>query len=828
MSLPDLAAPALEWVQWYIGCGAFPIPVPFKSKIPTLEKWQDLRLTPETASEHFNGGPRNVGLLLGAVSGDLVDVDLDCREAVLLAPLFLPDTPAKFGRKSTGAAHWMFRTRVMTTKFADVDKGRDGERAMLVELRSDGCQTIAPPSVHPSAERVVFLDAQEFNPAAVDGGALLARTRMLATAALLSHHWPSEGARHDAALGAAGFLLHVGVPLDDVVLVVTAAAQVAGDTEWRARRADVMSTHDRLEDSAAVVGGPTLAAALRGDGAAVIKQLKRWFEIHRSAESRWHPPEDRPVIDTANLGLDEMADVAWAAIEGANEPPRVYRYGTALAWMAEDPAGRPQIEVMGENHVRHHLAQIATFIRWTPARPGRAAERKPAFPPIPLAADLLAVPRSTLPRLQRLVRVPVFTASGGLLTEPGYDPASRLYFAPPASLALPEIAERPTADDIAAALALLSELLQDFPFLTPTDHAHAIALLLTNFLRELIGGDIPLFVVSKPTPRTGAGLLVKVMGLVQDGVPPAPKTISRDEDEMRKRLTSFLLPSPSLILLDNLHGRLESPALAAILTCGGLWDDRLLGKTQVVTVPVRSTFVVTGNNPALSNEIAGRSVLIRLDPKVEDPSARTGFRHPRLEVWTLEHRGRLLWAALTLGQAWIAAGRPLADVAFGGFDEWAAVLGGVLKVAGVPTFLGNRQTLFDQADEENAEVRAFLADWWEQHGAGDVAVKELLDIAKNHALNISSRSEQGQLVSLGRLVAGIEDRPYDLGEGLRVAVRRGGRRKRAVLWRLAHESSESASLVSLFASTHTGTRERAESAGGDSPNSADSPEEVPF
>ena len=40
---------------------------------------------------------------------------------------------------------------------------------------------------------------------------------------------------------------------------------------------------------------------------------------------------------------------------------------------------------------------------------------------------------------------------------------------------------------------------------------------------------------------------------------------------MRKRMTAFLLPSPSLILLDNLHGRLDSAALAAILTSGGTW-----------------------------------------------------------------------------------------------------------------------------------------------------------------------------------------------------------------------------------------------------------------
>src|SRR5262249_21724003 len=154
----------------------------------------------------------------------------------------------------------------------------------------------------------------------------------------------------------------------------------------------------------------------------------------------------------------------------------------------------------------------------------------------------------------------------------------------------------------------------------------------------------------------------------QDGTPSAPKTMSREEEEMRKRLTAFLVPSPVTILLDNLHGRLDSAALAAILTSGGMWEDRLLGHNKIVTVPVRAVFVVTGNNPALSNEIAGRSVLIRLDAKMEDPSTRTGFRHPQLETWVGEHRGELLWAVLTIGQAWFAGGCPRStDVMFGGF-----------------------------------------------------------------------------------------------------------------------------------------------------------------
>jgi hypothetical protein len=475
---------------------------------------------------------------------------------------------------------------------------------------------------------------------------------------------------------------------------------------------------------------------------------------------------------------------------------------------------------MSQDHIRHRLADVASFIRWSSAGRDRPPKKKPAFPPEVLAADLRAVPHTTLPRLERVVRMPVFTQDGRLLTSPGYDAASGLYLAPPTGLTLPPIPSAPSGAEIAAAReALCVDLLGDFPFVTNADLAHAVALMLTPVLRELVAGCVPLFVVSKPTPRTGAGLLTKVVSTVQGGSALAATTVSRDEEEMRKRLTALLISSPAMILLDNLHGRLDSPALAAILTTP-TWEDRLLGRSQTVRLSVRSVFVTTGNNVALSNETAGRSVLIRLDPKIEDPSTRTGFRHADLETWATADRGRLLWSALVLGQAWVAAGRPVASVAFGGFAEWAGVLGGVLQVAGIPGFLANRRTLFDQADEETAHVRAFLADWWKEHHDAPVLVKALIELAKGHPLQIASRSDQGALIRLGQLVKSLEDRWYDLGERLRVAVRRAGAAKRAVLWRLVGESDESDESSSVNTHACAGAQAReGRSAGEDSPDS---------
>jgi len=71
--------------------------------------------------------------------------------------------------------------------------------------------------------------------------------------------------------------------------------------------------------------------------------------------------DPRPKIDTGNLGLDEMAAAAWAAIEGANAPPHLFLYAGALAWLVVGDAGLPTVQLMNLDHIRHRLAEVATL-----------------------------------------------------------------------------------------------------------------------------------------------------------------------------------------------------------------------------------------------------------------------------------------------------------------------------------------------------------------------------------------------------------------------------------------------------------------------------------
>jgi hypothetical protein len=152
--------PAVESALFCLDRGWVPVRVGFRSKKPVPDiGWQKLR---PTAEEIARWGRCNVGVLLGNASGWLVDTDLDCAEAIGLAPHYLPETWV-YGRASKPRSHWLYIVEgAQSKKFPGVD----GKGAL--EIRGDtsngpGHQSVMPGSVHESGESI------EWDPDCADG-----------------------------------------------------------------------------------------------------------------------------------------------------------------------------------------------------------------------------------------------------------------------------------------------------------------------------------------------------------------------------------------------------------------------------------------------------------------------------------------------------------------------------------------------------------------------------------------------------------------------------------------------------------------------------------
>jgi hypothetical protein len=280
-------ASALE----YISTTFAPIAVPYKSKNPGRDDWQNERLTVDDIPQYFNGHAQNVGLLLGEPSRGLVDGDLDCPQARTLADAFLPATRAVFGRPGAPRSHRLYIADplVQTKQYIE-----PGTHKKVLELRSTGAQTVVPRSTHESGEPITwvrgtgkaadFASGGELAPLAIDGRELRICFDRLAAAVLLARSWPGAGSRHDAAKHLSGGLSRAGWGAEDVKAFIEAVARAGGDDEVADRVGNAATSQRRIVEGKTVTGWPSLAELIGDD---VVGKVIEWLGIapHEAGDS---------------------------------------------------------------------------------------------------------------------------------------------------------------------------------------------------------------------------------------------------------------------------------------------------------------------------------------------------------------------------------------------------------------------------------------------------------------------------------------------------------------------------------------------------------------
>jgi len=477
--------------------------------------------------------------------------------------------------------------------------------------------------------------------------------------------------------------------------------------------------------------------------------------------------------------LRDIVRDARQAIEQANTRPYLFRRAGQLVMIRYTDLG-PEVKDMDETEIYGFMARVAN---WKKVIKGKLFD---SSPPKDAARDILAYPPASLPVLEGVVMAPVVGKGGQLVSEPGYHAEDRVWLHEVEELEVPPVPEQPTAEEVAKARYwILEELLADFPFVSSADLAHAVAAMLLPFARRMIKGSTPLHLFEAPSVGSGKGLLCNLISVVATGDVCAGQSLSGQDEEVRKMLTAELRLGRPIILLDNVDERSEvnSPALAAALT-SDIWTDRVLGTSEKVFLPNRALWLMTGNNPRFSLEIARRIVRVRIDPKTERPWLRGGFKHPEILEWSKENRGSLIWALLVLIQKWLAEGRPAGTKSLGSFGGWAHVIGGILKTAGIEGFLDNLEELYEQAETELQAWGGFVALWWKMFKEAPKKATELNDLCESHNALVDVRgdgSDRSQTTRLGRALQQKRDRVFG---GLKIDKVKDSKSNHNFLYRL--------------------------------------------
>jgi hypothetical protein len=169
------------------------VPIQAGQKRPTITDWPNFAAAVDDLPQLFGDG-QNIAVRLGRASCDLVDLDLDCSEAMALADLYLPKTGAEFGRASKPRSHRLYTARGAV--FESFSEPISGE--MMVELRADGREggahlSLLPPSITDGEQREWC--SEIIAPAVVEAPLLRRRTVYLAIACLVARYVSEHAAR---------------------------------------------------------------------------------------------------------------------------------------------------------------------------------------------------------------------------------------------------------------------------------------------------------------------------------------------------------------------------------------------------------------------------------------------------------------------------------------------------------------------------------------------------------------------------------------------------------------------------------------------------------
>jgi hypothetical protein len=422
------------------------------------------------------------------------------------------------------------------------------------------------------------------------------------------------------------------------------------------------------------------------------------------------PPRERRRICSNGRLLDIKSAEGREALRAANDPP--FLFGRAGSMVSVGPNERQQQVILKVDHrsLRGHLARAADYYKIV------KGEEVDCSPPGDMVEYIhaLAPGEWGFPPLDGVTDSPVLRPDFSVLQTPGYDPATMLYYAPDPALQLPVLPERPTNEDIDGARSQIFQMIGEFPFENDASKANMVAALLTPIVRPAIQGSVPMALLDAPQAGSGKSLLCDVVSIIATGQVGRMFSAPKDEDEWRKVITTALLSGGAVIVFDNVTRPLENGDLCSALTAS-IWADRAMKTHDTLALPVRTTFMASGNNIRIGGDMPRRCYRIRLDPKCSQPYLRTGpaegkdFTIADLKAWTAEHRSELLAALLTLARAWFVAGQPKPNVkALGSFEKWTIIVGGILQHAGIDGFMANAEAVYAEADEESTQWEAFL------------------------------------------------------------------------------------------------------------------------
>ena len=311
--------------------------------------------------------------------------------------------------------------------------------------------------------------------------------------------------------------------------------------------------------------------------------------------------------------------------------------------------------------------------------------------------------RLRLPNLVSVINCPTIKANGELIAEPGFYPDIGILFDPRGVKFPPVPPTGPTRPWRMTALARIMRLIDTFDFVSADDKAVALSLILTAIARPCLP-TAPLHGFDAPVAGSGKSKLVDIASILATGHEAGVVAQGETREEAEKRFSTLLMRGDLIIAIDNCEGPLEGVVFNQALTQP--WANlRILGQSKAIRVRCAAMITATGNNLIIKGDLTRRSVVCRLDPKVERPELRQYTYDPIADA--KDHRAELVAAVITILRAYHVAGRPNRPPRLQSFEMWSDTVRGALVWLGAGDPAGTMDRL-RKADPVLASLTAVL------------------------------------------------------------------------------------------------------------------------
>lgn len=828
-SLSVTGEAAQDYVRRGLSVLELKISPPAQRKRPegaSWKEWQTRRKTAEEAEAIWTNRPdAGVGIVCGEISG-VVAVDIDSDNAREWATANLPPTEMRT-LSPTGGEHWFYRLPPGQSVRNRV-KIKPGGVKIALDVRGEGGQVVAAPSLHPNGGRYSLAgcwppidELPMFDLAWLQEAATTATTAPTPTTASL----PLTTGNTDRSMKRAVAWMAKRAPAvqgsgGDHHTFVTACELVRGFglhprdalgllVDWNLTCQPPWSTaelqgkiRNAIKHGASPMGGKLAEGSSDFDpDYEPVDDMDRSCDEWEDDSSRYvmvppgrkkppppmtSPPLDappgspaapNPVLDSGGrielmTGNDvrDMRDVCVQALLGCDD---VFVSSGLLARIGPDE----RIETMTRGVVESMLADTVEF-----RREMKSGDVVPAAIPDWLPRMTMAMP-SVMARQFRQVdqvqHVPYWTASGVAIDQIGYNEETRTMLLENPGIDLDAFYSAEEAKDW-----IYEELVSDFPFASTAERANYLGAMLVPMVRKMIDGPVPLHNFEANKPGTGKSYLARMIHMVY-GLKGAMGTLPEREEEAQKHLLSVLIAGDPVHVFDNVKHKVESAGLEAVLT-SNWFSGRILGVNKNATVPVLTFFLMTSNNARFGPDMVRRMVRCRLVTPLENPQDRRGFKHDNLLKWVKANRAMILSALWRMVHDWVELGmtQPEETVrrALGSYNEWSDVIGGILLGAGETEWLLNLKEARDEANTDQEEWPAFLETWWQEHGHDEVSSKQLWQMCENEDLMMSARGSKTEHSQILRLASNVKKARDSVAGPFIVRTGKSKRTKTAVFW----------------------------------------------